>query len=223
MKVYFFPGLGADESLASFHHLPGYDVEWVRWPRRIADTWDGFLKDLLEENPIDEGAAFIGISFGGMTALKLAPWRRPRGVILLGSCRSSQAIAPSLRLFKPLLPCLPGFLFNLNLLPQSLAAIFFGIRKREHLDLLFEMGRKLTPGKFRSLTSLALRYDAGDLPGLPVYSLHGSEDRMILARRERRDAIVAGAGHLVSMTHSEMVNQQLLAWLRELEARPFNP
>jgi pimeloyl-ACP methyl ester carboxylesterase len=222
MKVYFFPGLGADESLARFHHLPGHDVEWVRWPRRIADTWDGFVHDLLEENPIEEGAAFIGISFGGMAALQLAR-KRPRGVILLGSCRSSRAITPSLRLFKPLVPCLPGFLFNVDLLHRPLAAIYFGIRSREHLDLLFAMGRKLSPGQFRALNSLALRFDAGDLPGLPIYSLHGSEDRMILAQREKRDAIVAGAGHLVSMTHPDIVNQQLLEWLRELEAGPVRP
>ena len=60
MKVYFFPGLGADESLARFHPLPGHDVEWVRRPRRIADAWDGFLRDLLEGNSIEEGAAFVG-------------------------------------------------------------------------------------------------------------------------------------------------------------------
>lgn len=216
MKVYFFPGMGADESLARFHVLPGHDVEWVRWPRRFAPDWNGFIQSLRDENRIMEGAVYIGISFGGMTALKLAESIRPRGVILISSCRSSRSVAPMLRFWKPFIPLLPRSLFDPGWLPRPLAARYFGLRKQEHIDLLFEMGRKLAPGHFRSLISLALRFDAGDLAGLPVFSVHGAEDRMIPARGESRDEIVRGAGHLVSMTHSDLVNAKLLAWIRML-------
>jgi hypothetical protein len=68
MKVYFFPGLGADASLSRYHNLPGHDVEWVNWPKNIPNSWGQFDNDLLNETNIENGSVFIGISFGGMVA-----------------------------------------------------------------------------------------------------------------------------------------------------------
>lgn len=219
MKVYFFPGVGADASLARFHRLPGHEVEWVRWPRRETRTWAEFLEDLTGANSIEEGAVFVGISFGGMAAQMLAEAKRPRGIILVGSCRSSRAVAPHLRLLKPLVGRLPAFLFNVGLVPRPLGALYFGIREKEHVELLFEMGRRLPPRMFRCINSLALHFESRPAPGIPVFSIHGGRDRIILADSEPRDRIIPEGGHLLSMTHSDEVNRTLLEWIATLALR----
>ena len=40
-----------------------------------------------------------------------------------------------------------------------------------------------------------------------VAKVHGSRDRLIPRRRIRPDAVVPGAGHLVNLTHAEVVNR----------------
>lgn len=40
-----------------------------------------------------------------------------------------------------------------------------------------------------------------------VYQIHGAEDRTLPARCTRPDILVAGAGHLLPLTHAEAVNE----------------
>jgi pimeloyl-ACP methyl ester carboxylesterase len=42
---------------------------------------------------------------------------------------------------------------------------------------------------------------------LPIFQIHGSRDRVLPARRTRADLIVAGAGHLLAVTHPRQVNR----------------
>lgn len=221
MKVYFFPGVGADASLAPHHPLPGHDAEWIRWPEEPGRTWDEFESNLLASNRIEPGAVLIGISFGGMAAQAVAQRVKAAGIILVGSCRSSGAVAPWLRVFRPFLPFLPAFLFDMRLAPRGLVARMFGIRERAHIGLLFRMGARLDSRRFKRINALALRFRARDLPGIPVFSIHGSMDRIIPAGSEPRDLIIEGGGHLISMSHPDAVNAAILGWLGALA--PRNP
>src|SRR5574341_699495 len=126
MKIYFFPGLGADETLAKYHRLEGHDIEWMRWPEQIKANWDEFLEDFQQVNKIEEGAIFAGISFGGVVAQKLASRKKPKGLILISSFYSSKSVSPFLYLFKPILSYLPAFIFDVRLLPTFIARYFRG-------------------------------------------------------------------------------------------------
>ena len=50
---------------------------------------------------------------------------------------------------------------------------------------------------------------------IPVHAIHGARDRILPASRSRADVIVDGAGHLLTLTHSDAVNE----FLREVVAR----
>ena len=94
MKVHFLPGLGADATLSRYHDLPGHEVAWVDWPKRIRPDWDGFLNRIIAENRVEEGACLVGISFGGLVAMRLAARIRPARIILVGSLRSPSQVTP---------------------------------------------------------------------------------------------------------------------------------
>lgn len=218
MKVYFFPGLGADASLAKFHILPGHDVEWVNWPKDINGNWGRFEEDLLSENNIESGTVFIGISFGGMVAQRLARFKKPICIILISSLTKSSSISPLLRAFKPIVKYLPLFLFNMNLIPGFAAGWFFGINKKEDVSLLFEMANRLKPIDFKRLNQLALEFQAGKEVGTPLFRIHGQKDRLIVAESEVREKIIPAGGHLISMTHSNEVNSSIIRWIEEVES-----
>ena len=93
MKIYFFPGLGADESLSGYHPISGFEVTWVRWPSNFGTNWTEFISNILLENKIDTDSIFIGISFGGLVAQRLAQKIRPKKIILIGSLSSNDSIS----------------------------------------------------------------------------------------------------------------------------------
>jgi pimeloyl-ACP methyl ester carboxylesterase len=207
VKIHFFPGLGADDSLAPFHRLPGHDVEWIAWPKDICNDWTAFEASILRENSIDSGAVFVGISFGGMVAQRIARIKKPAVIILIGSLTGPASISPWLRAFKPVLRFFPAFLFDMGLAPRPLVARFFGIRSKAHIALLYGMAGKLTPAYFKNLNRLALGFEAQpEMEGAPVFRIHGGMDRIILAKGEPREKIIPAGGHLISMTHPEEVN-----------------
>jgi pimeloyl-ACP methyl ester carboxylesterase len=219
LKVYFFPGVGADASLAPYHDLPGHDVEWIRWPAEPGRNWDEFTSALLAENPIQPGAVLIGISFGGMAAQAVASRAGAVGVFLISSCRSSRAVSPWLRPFKSMVSAFPRAFFDMRLMPRVLAGLMFGVSENAHLDLLFSMGSRLEPRRFKRINALALRFDAVDDLGIPVYSIHGGKDRLIPAKGEPHDSVLADGGHLISMTHHEILNRAILQWLGGISAQ----
>jgi pimeloyl-ACP methyl ester carboxylesterase len=213
VKVLFFPGLGADDTLSRYHLLPGHEVTWVKWPKRIEPDWDGFLDRIIAENPVEEGACFVGISFGGLVATRLAARKRPSRIHLVGSLRSPVQVTPLLRFPGRAVAALPRFAFDLSLVPTPVISHFFEIYREEHLEHFSEMAAGFAPEDIRAMTRLALR--AGPMPdlGIPVKSVHGERDRLLPPGRQVVDHLIPGGGHLISMTHAGEVNRTLLDWM----------
>jgi pimeloyl-ACP methyl ester carboxylesterase len=213
MKAYFFPGLGADASLEPYHRISGLDAQWIKWPSIIRPNWELFLSDLIGENEIEEGSLFLGISFGGLVATQVAVKIRPAGIVLIGSLTSPTAITSLLTPFRHLLTIIPDRLFNLAWVPDWVIAYFFGIRKKEHLLHFFRMARSYTPSQTKALIQLALSASSVE-KGYPLYVIHGDKDRILPAQKCEADLLIKGGGHLLSMTHSDEVNEAILKWAK---------
>ena len=41
---------------------------------------------------------------------------------------------------------------------------------------------------------------------MPIYHVHGDRDRLIPVHRVKPDCVIAGAGHLLNLTHANAVN-----------------
>lgn len=42
---------------------------------------------------------------------------------------------------------------------------------------------------------------------MPIYHVHGDRDRLIPVHRVAPDRVIAGAGHLLNLTHADAVNE----------------
>jgi pimeloyl-ACP methyl ester carboxylesterase len=92
---------------------------------------------------------------------------------------------------------------------SAMIARWFGATSEEHRELFAAM-LDATPLPFLRWACRAILSWPGviELP-TPVRHIHGDRDRIIPVRRVNADRIVPGAGHLLTLTHPDAVNDFL--------------
>lgn len=178
MLTVFFPGMGADSTLARYHRLARGDSLWIDWPAEIPDRWDALAAALRPRlPPRGDDVRFVGISFGGLAALRLAEDLRPaQGVLLLGSLIGPDELARPLRLGLALLDMLPTPLFSPRIAFPAAIRYWFGVRSRQECEILSGMARGFTARRIRAMCRLVR-----DWPGStaqPAARLHGRHVRI---------------------------------------------
>lgn len=207
LTTVFFPGLGADSSLARFHPVTDGDVVWIEWPDPIPEDWGGFVEAIRRQIPAGRELRYVGISFGGLAALATARVQPPGGgVHLIGSLVDRSELMPLFRALLGVVSWIPEPLFDLRLVPDFLVRHFFGIRDPGHLALFRAMAARLPAKSVKSLCKLIGAWVAPEAM-VDVHRVHGVADRII--RAPSRNGLLLDGGHLISMTHAEEINRWL--------------
>lgn len=207
----FLPGLGADSRLFRHQQKAFKNIVTPRWiyPEKNESLAD-YARRWATELKLKKGCVLVGISFGGMVALEMARWVRPKAVLLIGSCRSPDSIPFILKWF--------GSFSVWPVVGKTLARTFpfgrgwfLGVEKKGELDLLMKMFLE-TPGDFLKWTVDAIRgWEGYKGKEFLVRHIHGQKDRLIPCRNVRPDKIIPKAGHTIILTHPKEVN----AFIRE--------
>jgi pimeloyl-ACP methyl ester carboxylesterase len=212
------PGMGADRRLFQRQIESLENVLAPDWiapePRDTLATYAERMAGTFDPG----GPCFVGgASFGGMVALEMTRHLDARACFLIGSIRSPDQLPLRLRLLKPLASVLPSWSLAL---PRGLARV-----------MLATVGPLLRPatrsvlqqfadsdGRFVRWASLAILAWQGppEPPIVPVFQIHGDRDRVLPHRMTRPDVLVRGAGHLLSITFPDAVNQFLKSHMDEL-------
>ncbi|HET7435611.1 MAG TPA: alpha/beta hydrolase [Thermoanaerobaculia bacterium] len=205
--LYVLSGIGGDERLFEAQRA----VRDIRPIARIApahahESLAEYAARVAGQITIQEPFDLGGSSFGGMIALELARHLRPRQVFLFGSCRSADAIAPLLRALHPLAAVLPDGLLHPPRMALPLIARWFGASVPAHVELFGAMIAATTPAFIRWAARAVFCWPGvAELP-MPIHHVHGERDHVIPVNRVRADRVIAGAGHLLNVTHADAVN-----------------
>jgi pimeloyl-ACP methyl ester carboxylesterase len=79
-----------------------------------------------------------------------------------------------------------------------------------HTQLFAQMLAATPPAFIRWAASAVSSWPGvRELP-MPIYHVHGDRDRLIPLRRVQPDRVIAGAGHLLSLTHADAVNDFII-------------
>ncbi len=199
LPLFVLSGIGGDERLFDRQRAVR-DIRPIRWipPSDAREPLTHYAARLAREIRITEPFDLGGSSFGGMIALELARHLSPRRVFLFGSCRSPNAVAPSLRALRSLTAMLPDRLLQPPRILQPLIARWFGATSQAQADLFAQMF-VATPTAFVRWASRALLSWPGvaELP-MPIHHVHGDRDRLIPLRRVEPDCVIPRAGHLLT-------------------------
>lgn len=205
--LFVLSGIGGDERLFEAQRAIR-DIRPIRriLPAHAHESLSDYAGRLARQLSIGGRFDLGGSSFGGMVALELARHISPGQIFLFGSCRSPNAIAPWIRAVHPFAAILPDSLLHPPHMTRRLIARVFGATAPAHVDLFAKMLEE-TPASFIRWAARAVFSWPGvaELP-VPIHHVHGARDHLIPADRVAPDCVIAGAGHLLTVTHADAVN-----------------
>ena len=200
------PGLGGDSRL--------FRPQRAVFPQLVIPDW---IEPQPDEPLVDYAARFArildpgqpcfigGVSFGGVVALEIATHLKTRECYLLGSIRSPKEVPPRLKIFRSI--------SNLIMIPKWLSPWALTCGGRWLNPMVRGVLHQLNDADDRFLRWAAraiLKWTPSEgVARVRVVQIHGDRDRVFPYSHIFADKTIAGAGHLVSLTHADEVNQYL--------------
>lgn len=157
---------------------------------------------------IDPGGPCIvgGASFGGVVALEMAAHLRAKACVLISSVRSPAEFPWWYRVLRPVASLGPERLAWAAGLAAGMSAPSMGRRTAARLRRLSQPESEFL--RWASWAVLRWR-PSPEIGRLPIFQIHGDSDRTLPVRLTRPDVTIAGAGHVLTLTHPREVNEFL--------------
>ena len=218
LPLILLPGMGADRRLfrEQIAAIDGVVVpEWIdpKPGEKLAEYAERMARSVDPGRPCLVG----GSSFGGMVALEMARHLEAKACFLIGSVRSPDELPWRTRVFKPFAWLVPAWSLALV---DGLARVALAVGGRwmrpstqSALAQFTDANRRFV--RWASLAVLGWRRPAEPLR-IPVFQIHGDRDSVLPHHLTRPDVLVPHAGHLLSMTFPDEVNEFLRVRIQQV-------
>ncbi|MES2731222.1 MAG: alpha/beta hydrolase [Bacteroidota bacterium] len=210
MKLYFISGLGADERVFQFLHLPGMDKTFIQWiePKKN-ESIPAYAARLSEQIDFQQEVVLIGISFGGIIAQEIAKQFPCKKTIIISSIKSHKEFSLSLLLVR--------FtqihkLFSASVLKWSntfTADYYFSTESTGESNLLHRIIQD-TNDTFLIWAIQQLMQWKGDGLDRQVIHIHGTTDRIFPIGSIKGAIRIDQGGHFMIVNKSTQVSAILL-------------
>ena len=228
-RILMLPGLACDERIIEPQRGVRADIVALTY---VVPKLGESLRDYAVRyaRTIDASTPFYlaGISFGGMLAQELAtvlaPQCRPRGLILIASCRTGAGVPPVNAALARLASRLPNRLINAAKVVMPQFRGLFGIEAGWQVDLFKAMLRDASPQLIKWSLRATAGWDGAALPAdLPIFQVHAERDLILPVRGAGPvDRVIAGAGHAINVSRAAEVNAAINDWLAALGELPID-
>lgn len=214
MNIYLLSGLGADYRAFQRVHFPGYNPVFIKWIAPLKDESISDYAKRLSFQVKDERPVLIGLSFGGMVAVEISKFMKPRALILISSARSGSDLHPSFAfLIKvKVLKLIPEFLLKKsNFILESL----MGISQKKDKQILAEIIADTDVSFLMWALNAMSKWKNKVLPE-HLIEIHGTADRLIPFRKTENMNAIDGGGHLMILDKAEAIQKIILDYLYSL-------
>ena len=180
--------MGATDGMYSgpWREIP--DTCFVNWPemKRFVSLAE-IAKNLIDHHSITSGDSVGGSSLGGMVSIEISKIQRTPLVVLIGSARNRDEIAPLLLKMARFSDIAPIAFIQMiaGRVPSQAAGMF----------------ADSDPDFIRQASKALQNWEGYGSTCPDLLRIHCSRDCMIPCPREGH--VIKGAGHLVAMTHAE--------------------
>lgn len=210
MTVYFFSGLGADETVFQQLVLPGdRKIVYVKWLEvEGKETLKKYCARLSAQINWAGDFSFVGLSFGGIVAVELAKIVPPKHLILISSISNKKELSFYYRAI--------GFLGLHKIIPSALFAStsfitywFFGIRSNTEKALLRNAIKKTSPEFIKWAIGQILFWNNKERPA-NVFHIHGSADKLFRFRNVKADIRIDRGEHFMIYTRADEISEKII-------------
>ena len=218
LPLILLPGMGADRRLFR-EQIAAIDSvvvpEWIdpKPGEKLVEYAERMARSIDPGGPCLVG----GASFGGMVALEMARHLKAKACFLIGSVRSPDELPLRTRIFKPAAWLVPAWSLalvdGLARLALAVGGRWMRASTRSALAQFTNANRRFV--RWASLALLGWKPPAEPL-SIPVFQIHGDRDSVLPHRLTRPDVVVPGAGHLLSMTFPDEVNEFLRVRMQQV-------
>jgi pimeloyl-ACP methyl ester carboxylesterase len=201
VNVYFISGMGADHRAFSYITLPkGFQAVHIPWIKPDEkEPLVAYALRLAGAIRTSEPFILVGLSMGGMMAVEIAKKFPPVCTVLISSIPLSGQLP---RFYRVASKLKANFLLSPSLLKRLV-----GLKKA------FSPAGKLVSDMFRACDNEFFKWATLAVPGWnnhqvpqPLYHIHGKRDLVLPIRLTHPTQAVARAGHMLVMTHPNVVN-----------------
>ncbi|MEM6468629.1 MAG: alpha/beta hydrolase [Planctomycetota bacterium] len=218
IPLILFSGMGADASV----FLPQQRV----FPNLIVPDWltpcgdedlTTYCSRMADSVAVDQPCIVGGASFGGIVALEMTRHINALACILIGSVRGPHQLPKRIRVLRPFTPALD--ITPLTLLQKFAASCVVTAQKTgaDHLAGVTRQFSQADADVLRWSARQILSWDS-TYEDVDVRHIHGEQDQVFPLSCVEPDEVVAGAGHVLSMTHGRQVNEFLRGHLSQIAA-----
>ncbi len=205
-----FSGMGADARLFSLQAMQFPNLMVPAWlPPETRETLSDYGKRMAESLSVSKPCFVGGASFGGMVALEVARHLPTKGCFLISTIRSRRELPWRYRWLTPFARLIPGVCTEVSqLFAKGVLASTERIVRPNVLSPLRVIAEE-AGGFHRWAGVAALRWNPPREAPYPVFQIHGDRDPVFNSGRSLAETIVPGGGHLLPLTHPQIVNQFL--------------
>ena len=214
LPIIFFPGINGDARIFAEQVKAFPTLRVAHWlPPSRSESMAAYAKRMARAVDPCGPCLIGGASFGGIVAMEAAHHLQTRACLLFASSRDASGLPTSLRMARHL-----GKLINTDAIwkwtmlgqDAAIATIPSARQRRKRLSTAQQ--------HFRDWAFSALLGWKPAPAACPIMQIHGSKDNVFAARRSKADSIITGAGHVLTRTHSEEVNQFIIKALEHCNA-----
>ena len=208
--IILLSGMGADARVfqKQMDEIPQLSVpEWIDpLPRESLSSYAARFADILNPGvPCYIG----GASFGGFVALEMIKHLDVIGCILIGSVRSPDEFPGKFNVLKKMSLVADALPFEVATMLSKAALLSSGIFSGAHLTELMKQMSDSDASFLRWACRAVLEWEGVGSCNVPIHQIHGEKDFVLPVNNTSPNVIVAGAGHALSMSHTDEVTQFL--------------
>ena len=212
--LYFIPGLGADERLFSKLKLTGYKKKYIKWivPKKN-ESLPHYAKRLSSQIDSKKSFSLIGVSFGGMLAVEMSKFLKPKKVFLIASAKTNKELPASIHPFR--------YFPLYNFLPESIlqsVAVFnekqFGIKNKEDGKLFSDMLMACPKGYLQGAMKMILEWRNTTYPKNLIH-IHGGNDRFFPIYKIKNPIVIPEGTHFMPYHNAKEVEKIILKELKK--------
>lgn len=211
LNLYLIPGLGADKRMYTpqlkvlrdavvLEHLPAVKKE----------SLTDYAQRLAVHINAREPFALVGTSLGGMICLELTRFVKPQKVVLISTVKTRQELPYFIRSMRYLRlhRVLSGNFYKWF---NHVMAMRLDSRGDGAIaEIIKAMSRDTPPEFIEWAVDAVIHWQPPHHVDVPVYHLHGTNDRLFPVKRIKNASHVNGGSHVMNMSKSNEVNDWLI-------------